>query len=110
MKYYYGNSYKEALSNDPIEIADTKTLRSYEEVYSVVIPANEEEFWVIVYSEKDSQEEHQEHYDDFDDARADFKYMIEQTPDDYEFVVLQHVIESDIDGEQIEEIECWGLD
>lgn len=44
MKYYYGNSYKEALSNDPIEIADTKTLRSYEEVYSVVIPANEEEF------------------------------------------------------------------
>ena len=109
MKYYYGNSYKEALSNDPVEIADTKTLRAYEEVYSVVIPVNEEEFWVIVYSEKDSQEEHQEHYDDFDDARADFKYMIEQTPDDYEFVVLQHVIESDIDGEQIEEIKCWGL-
>lgn len=71
---------------------------------------DEEEFWVIVYSEKDSQEEHQERYDDFDDARADFKYMVEQTPDDYEFVVLQHVIESDIDGEQIEEIERWGLD
>jgi hypothetical protein len=41
MKYYYGNSYKEALSNEPVEIKTTRALRSYEEVYSVVIAADE---------------------------------------------------------------------
>lgn len=41
MKYYYGNSYKEALSNPSIEIKTTKQLRQYEEVYTWVIPADE---------------------------------------------------------------------
>ena len=41
MKYYYGNSYKDALRNGPIEIKTTDALRSYEENYSVVIPADE---------------------------------------------------------------------
>lgn len=41
MKYYYGNSMKEALSNPPMEIKTTKQLRQYEENYSVVIPASE---------------------------------------------------------------------
>ena len=40
MKYYYGNSIKEALSNEPITIRSTKQLQQYEENYSVVIPAN----------------------------------------------------------------------
>lgn len=43
MKYYYGNDYKEALSNDPVEITSTKQLREYEECYNVVIPADDEE-------------------------------------------------------------------
>ena len=43
MKYYYGNDYYEAVSNDPIEIKTTKQLRQYEEVYNVVIPAEEVE-------------------------------------------------------------------
>ena len=109
MRYYYGNSYKEAIANNPVEITDVKILKAYEEVYNVVIPADEE-FWVIVFSEKDSQEEKQEQYADFDDARADFKYMTEQEPEDYRLVVLQHVIESDVDGEQIEELEHWESD
>lgn len=41
MKYYYGNSYKEAFSNDPVEIKTTAALRSYERVYNVVIPADD---------------------------------------------------------------------
>lgn len=41
MKYYYGNSYKEAFSNDPVEIKTTEALRSYEQIYSVVVSADE---------------------------------------------------------------------
>ena len=41
MKYYYGNSYKEAVSNSPIEITSTNVLRQYEEVYNVVIPVDD---------------------------------------------------------------------
>lgn len=43
MKYYYGNSYKEAIGNPPVEIRTTKQLRQYEEVYSFVIPVNDDE-------------------------------------------------------------------
>lgn len=39
MKYYYGNSYKEAVSNKPVEIKTTKQLRGYEENYTFLIPA-----------------------------------------------------------------------
>ena len=38
MKYYYGNSYKEAISNDPVEINSTRELQQYQDVYNVVIP------------------------------------------------------------------------
>ena len=41
MKYYYGNSYKEAVSNKPIEIKTTKQLNQYEENYSWVIPVED---------------------------------------------------------------------
>lgn len=71
---------------------------------------DEEEFWVIVYSEKNSGEEKNEQYPDFDDARADFKYMTEQIPEDYDYVVFQHVIENEVDGETIEEIDRWDND
>jgi hypothetical protein len=52
MKYYYGNSYKDALRNGPVEIKTTDALRSYEENYSVVIPADE-----IDLDEDDESEE-----------------------------------------------------
>ena len=38
MKYYYGNSVKEALSNKPIDINSTRVLAQYQEQYTVVIP------------------------------------------------------------------------
>lgn len=41
MKYYYGNSVKEALSNAPAEIKTTKQYESYKEVYSVLIPCDD---------------------------------------------------------------------
>lgn len=37
MKYYYGNSYKEAISNDPVEIKSTRELQQYQEAYNFVI-------------------------------------------------------------------------
>lgn len=40
MKYYYGNSYKEAVSNDPIEIRSIKKLQQYQENYTFVIAAD----------------------------------------------------------------------
>ena len=43
MKYYYGNSYKEAVSNSPVEINSSKVLKQYQEVYNVVIPEDEVE-------------------------------------------------------------------
>lgn len=69
-----------------------------------IVTEDEEEFWVLVYKEKNSKEEITERYDDFDDVRSDFKYLSEQNPEDYEYVVLQKVTESQIDGETIEEI------
>lgn len=42
-KYYYGNSFKEAVSNPPVTIKSDKQLRSYKENYIWVIPADEVE-------------------------------------------------------------------
>ena len=42
MKYYYGDSIKEAMYNKPVEIKTAKQLEQYKENYSIVIPADEE--------------------------------------------------------------------
>lgn len=42
MKYYYGNDYKEAHTNAPIEITSVEQLRQYTENYNVVFPADDE--------------------------------------------------------------------
>ena len=42
-KYYYGNSYKEAISNPPVEIKTVKQLREYEAQYVFVFPKSWEE-------------------------------------------------------------------
>ena len=41
MKYYYGNSVKEALSNKPVNISSTRVLVQYQEQYTVIIPCCE---------------------------------------------------------------------
>jgi len=43
MKYYYGNSYKEAMSNNPVEITSTKILEAYKDAYACVIAEEGEE-------------------------------------------------------------------
>lgn len=43
MKYYYGHSWKEALSNPPVNIRSVKQLTQYQEYYTFVIPADENE-------------------------------------------------------------------
>lgn len=111
MKYYYGNSYKEAISNDPVEINSIKILKQYQDAYSTVFLAEEDEqFYTLVWKEKGSNVELSDRYDDFDDVRADFKYLTEQTSEEYEYVVMQKVTESQIGGETIEELASWGLE
>jgi hypothetical protein len=66
----------------------------------------EEKFWVIVYCYNKTNEEYNEAYDDFDDARADFIYMTQDEPEEYKYVVLQEVTEGE--REDIEELEVWG--
>ena len=41
MKYYYGHSMKEALSNSPVEIKGTKQYEQYKEYYPVLIPCDD---------------------------------------------------------------------
>lgn len=41
MKFYYGDDYAEAISNQPVEINSTSELRKYEENYNVVFSAAE---------------------------------------------------------------------
>lgn len=42
-RYYYGNSYKEAISNSPVEIDSAEQLEDYEENYNFVVPVDEVE-------------------------------------------------------------------
>lgn len=48
-------------------------------------------FWAIVYKQIGDDVEQNDIYDDFDDARADFKYMVQENPKDYEYAVFQEV-------------------
>jgi len=38
MKYYYGNTYKEAINNAPADIQTTEQLQQYESCYAVIFP------------------------------------------------------------------------
>ena len=65
MKYYYGNSVREAIANEPVEIMTVATLREYEYNYSVVMPVNEENLLVGYFVFFDN--EHKDLDADFDD-------------------------------------------
>lgn len=108
MKYYYGNSYKEAISNNPVEIDSTKILEAYRENYNVVFPAeDQDDFFSLVTVDAVTGEENDERYDDVDDARADFLYCTQEVQD-YARVVLRHVVIDCFSNETIDEIENWS--
>lgn len=67
---------------------------------------DEEKFWVIVYCYNKTNEEYNEAYDDYDDARADFIHMTQDEPEEYKYVVWQEVTEGK--REDIKELEIWG--
>lgn len=66
----------------------------------------EEVFYDIIYSEKDSNYEENEIYEDIDDARADFISMTQTDKEFYDYVVLREITIID-DEEDIEEIDCY---
>lgn len=76
MKYYYGNSIKEALANEPVEIKSTRILEQYRENYSVVVPAcdvdddcdGEEGLLKIVVTFDTDNQNLQEEFDSYRDA------------------------------------------
>lgn len=71
MKYYYGNSVKEALSSEAVEIETTDALRGYQQNYNVVIPADE--------------------IDDEDDRYVDVVLTFEPSGDVKSYTVAEHV-------------------
>ena len=75
-----------------IKYSLTKTNEGYTFVYKFNKEALREDledsFWAIVSMRIDDVEE-VERYEDFDDARADFKYIVEEEPDGFEYAVLQ---------------------
>lgn len=108
MKYFYGNSYKEALSNNPVEIESTEVLEAYKKNYSNVFPAeDQDDFLSLVTVDAVTGEEIDERYDDIDDARADFLYCTQEVQD-YVRVVLRHVVIDCFGNETIDEIEDWS--
>ena len=108
MKYFYGNSYKEARSNNPVEIDSTKILEAYKENYNVVFPAeDQDDFYSLVTVDAVTGEEIDERYDDIDDARADFLYCTQEVQD-YVKVVLRHVVIDCFGDETIDEIADWS--
>ena len=100
MKYYCGNSMKDAIANGAINIRSTKQLQAYQENYLVVIPVEdvdkdeEEHFWAIVFMRVNDNTEEVRKYDgiaDYDKVRADYLYMTQETPEDFKYVVLQEI-------------------
>lgn len=65
-----------------------------------------ETFCDIVYME-DGVETTSETYDDFDDARADYLYMIQQEPERYEYAKLRQVTTNFCDYEDIQIVDEW---
>lgn len=81
MKYYYGNSYKEAISNNPVEINSTRILKQYQDVYNVVIPVadvdDEDDEDALTMYVVTFDEDNQNLYSEFDSREEAFEYAKE---------------------------------
>lgn len=86
---------EEAPETDSLDIVEEEEKENIDED-----PKDEKGFWTIVYKEMGDDVEKVEKYDDFDAVRADYEHMIEDTPDSYEYVVLQEV-HTDWAGEEV---------
>lgn len=67
MKYYYGNSRKEALSNPPIDIKSVKQLEQYQEHYTFMMPVGEK-FTLVVQYRGDDEATHVDEFDSIEEA------------------------------------------
>lgn len=121
MKYYYGNSYKEAVSNDPVEINSTRILQQYQDVYNVVISVDDVDDVDDEYDEEGLtlyivtfDEDKQNLYDEFDNEEEAFAYAKKninnipsvikcwQPDTDVELGFGEHYKETDITDEDAE--------
>ena len=112
MKYFYGNSYKEAISNTPIEINDTKILEAYKENYSnVFLAEDQKDCMAVVWKEPGDPVEYVEEYDFDEYTQAELEeWCEEQNKNEYCYLVLQHVTVDCFGEENIEILWSYGLD
>lgn len=90
-----------------------ETSGELEKLYSGNFTSSEGDqvYWVIIYNEKGYKEERALHYDDYDDARADFIYFSEREPEFYNYLVLKEITYHENDGsETYKDLEYWGID
>lgn len=121
MKYYYGNDYKEAVGNDPVEIKTTEQLEQYKEAYAFVLPEEqvnglEEEiderndaFWSEIVDVFERTNEDGTQWVDEDDWEEAAQAIVEFNDGDYDEsladAALIHWIEGDDSGYVPEEVE-----
>lgn len=108
MKYYYGNSYKEALANDPVELTTIEQYQQYTDNYSVVIPVSDQGLPIkVVFSavEVDIDETC------LDDKEAMEDILADHLSDDFGYCVnsFSYEIKKDESGQPIEYI-CNDID
>lgn len=95
MKYYYGNSYKEAMSNPAVDITDTEILAQYEQNYSWVIPAEDQGYDICLDSDSYELDEkngtliiYKQIFDSFEkDALIRIKFVDEDNEPTYEYIM-----------------------
>ena len=104
MKYYYGSSRKEALSNPPIDIKSVEQLEQYRENYTFVMPVDEK-FTLVVQYRGDDEATHVDEFDSIEEA-------VEYAKDDadiahYQVYNEQGDVVAEDDWDDDEEDEDW---
>ena len=82
MKYYYGNSYKDALNNNPVNITNKNILQAYYDNYACVFPAEDEwdeQYYQTVYKYKDDDTEYVDEYDDWTECEQVYNSLVKDS-------------------------------
>ena len=107
--WYYDNG-DFCVRNDCYD--ETHDLEDYEirEIENLSCEAAEV-YWEIIFNEKENNEDRTLHYNNFDDAKADYKLFTEQEPEFYNYVVLKEVNyyeNGDVEYKDIEAYKNFG--
>lgn len=69
---------------------------------------NKEQHIELVFKRTNSDNEETEYYQDIDDARADFIYMSQEEPDEFQYAILRlNTVDYDKHTEEIQVLENY---